>query len=305
MVRKALWSTLIALVGLSLFVMSVLAQDDSTQNSEAALPITVVPNLAAANVVQTVPVTLTLSIPGPNGPMTVEVPIFLALNIHIGISPNMTTSLEITPSVTTGEGAPPRVTLISPNETPEGNGEGNSNAGTPAVESTPTSTVEDNPEATATEAATATPTPEAPTATPLPNETAATTATAEVTLPTATPTAAASATPEVVAPACPDPRAVIVSPGVGQVVSGDVNVLGTATHERFDYYKIEDAPGADVSPDGDFAFLVNGNVPVTGGLLATFDSTILPNGPYTLKLTVVDTDGNFPPPCTVSVEVKN
>jgi hypothetical protein len=301
MVRKALWSTLIALVCLSFFVMSVLAQDESTPNGEAAPAITVVPNLAAANVVQTVPVTLTLSIPGPTGPMTIEVPIFLSLNIHIGISPNMTTSLAVTPSVATGEGVPPSVTLISPSGTPEGNG----NAGTPAGEITPTSTVENTPESlepTATEAPTATPTPAAPTATPLPAETSAT---AEVALPTATPTSAATATPEVVAPACPDPRAVIVSPGVGQVVSGNVNVLGTAIHERFDYYKIEDAPGADVSPDGDFAFLVNGKTPVTGGLLATFDSTILPNGPYTLKLTVVDTDGNFPPPCTVSVEVKN
>jgi len=306
MVRKALWSTLIALLGLSLFVMSVMAQDESTQNAGAAPPITVVPNLAAANMVQTVPVTLTLSIPGPTGPMTVEVPIFLSLNIHIGISPNMTTSLEVTPSVATGEGAPPSVTLLSPGETPEGNGEGNTNEGTLTGpgESTPQSTVENTPESlrpTPTKLPTETPTPEPSAATALP----AGTATRGVALPTATPTSAATATPEVIAAACPDPRAVIVAPGTGQVLSGKVNVLGTATHEHFGYYKIEDAPGENVSPDGDYAYLSGGDAPVTGGPLATFDSTILPNGPYTLKLTVVDTDGNFPPPCTVSVEVKN
>jgi len=220
------------------------------------------------------------------------------LNIRIGISSEMTTTLEVTPSVSTEEGSPPRVTIVSPG----------ANTGESTPESTPESV-----EATPTKAATATPTAEPPTATPQPTE-ASTEPTVEptteavateVALPSATPTPAATAVPEVVAPACSDPRAIIVSPGVGQVVSAEVNVLGTATHENFGYYKVEYAQGENVDPDGAYAYLGGGTKPVTGGLLTSFDSTTFDNGPYTLKLTVVDSVGNFPPPCTVSVVVNN
>jgi hypothetical protein len=88
-------------------------------------------------------------------------------------------------------------------------------------------------------------------------------------------------------------------------VSGNVNILGTATHENFQYYKIEYASGANVDPNAAYAYLGGANVQVTGGLLASFDSTILDNGAYTLKLMVVDRDGNFPPPCTVTVVIAN
>jgi hypothetical protein len=98
---------------------------------------------------------------------------------------------------------------------------------------------------------------------------------------------------------------VIVAPGVGQRVSGTVNILGTATHENFQYYKVEYAEGENVDPSSDFSYLADARVQITGGLLATFDSTNVANGPYTFKLTVVDTSGNFPPPCTVSVVVEN
>jgi hypothetical protein len=109
----------------------------------------------------------------------------------------------------------------------------------------------------------------------------------------------------VVAPLCPDPRSVITSPGVNQVVSGTAQILGTATHENFQYYKVEYAQGADIDPNNSFAYLADARVQVVGGLLAAFDSSNLSNGAYTIKLTVVDTSGNFPPPCTVSVVIEN
>ncbi len=125
--------------------------------------------------------------------------------------------------------------------------------------------------------------------------------------PTATPEVLPTPTPEpvVAAPSCPDNRAVISSPGVNQTLSGSVEVRGTAVHERFQYYKVEYAAGSGVDPNESFAYLVDSRVPVSEGVLATLDSTGLSNGAYTIKLTVVDNTGNFPPPCTVSVFVRN
>jgi hypothetical protein len=83
--------------------------------------------------------------------------------------------------------------------------------------------------------------------------------------------------------------------------------LGTATHENFLYYKVEYAPGEDVDAgaEGVFAYLGDARVQVTGGLLVSFNSANLDNGAYTLRLTVVDASGNFPPPCTVNIVVAN
>lgn len=117
--------------------------------------------------------------------------------------------------------------------------------------------------------------------------------------PTATPEAPAVAS----APACNDPRAFIASPGNGQSVSGVVNVTGTASHESFQFYKIEAAPGANAS--GGFVYQGGGSAPVQNGTLLTWDTNALGGGPWTLRLIVVDQTGNFPDPCTVSVTIGN
>jgi cytoskeletal protein RodZ len=135
------------------------------------------------------------------------------------------------------------------------------------------------------------PTPVPPTPTPAPVE------------PTATPTEEPTPEPVVVPPVCPDSRSVIVSPGVGQIVSGALSVTGTATHEAFGYYKLEFAPGANAG--GGFVFFAGGQNPVANGLLGNLDTTALGNGDYTILLTVVDATGNFPPPCSVSISIQN
>lgn len=142
--------------------------------------------------------------------------------------------------------------------------------------------------------------PEPPT--PTPTDTPA----AEPPTPTPTDTPEDTPTPEpplVVAPACPDPRAVISAPGVNAVVSGNVSVTGRAAHEIFEYYKLEYAPGADAA-DG-FFYFGGANSQVEGGLLGAFSSSAVANGVYTIRLTVVDQTGNFPPPCQVTVVVQN
>lgn len=118
---------------------------------------------------------------------------------------------------------------------------------------------------------------------------------------TATPTPPPA--PIVVAPNCPDEHATLVRPGQNEVVSGQVNVIGTATLGDFQYYKIEAAPGTDASGGGQY--VGGAHAPVTAGLLATVDTTGLANGVWTLRLVVVDQTGNYIPPCQVTVTVQN
>ncbi len=139
--------------------------------------------------------------------------------------------------------------------------------------------------------------PAVPTATATP-----TTVPTEV--PTATPTEEAPpAAPVVIAPACPDQRSVLTAPGVNQLLSGVVPINGSATHEAFQYYKLEYAFGGDAT-DG-FVYFDGANSPIAGGTLGSFNSTSLPNGAYTLQLTVVDLSANYPPPCRVTVTIQN
>ncbi|RIK32759.1 MAG: hypothetical protein DCC55_36280 [Chloroflexi bacterium] len=163
---------------------------------------------------------------------------------------------------------------------------------TPAIIPTPTNTP-----LPATETPTVTPT------SPPDLATSAAEATPEFEQPLEAPQPTDTPAPEPVvqAASCPDPRAVIAAPGNGQVVSGIVSVAGTASHEQFQYYKIEYASAGSES----FNYLNGGNSPVINGVLITFDSTVLGNGGWTLRLIVVDNTGNFPPPCQVTVQIQN
>ena len=145
-----------------------------------------------------------------------------------------------------------------------------------------------------------TPTLAPPTPTPAPPTPVPPTPVPEVLVPTDTPTPEA---PVVVAPSCPDPRAVITNPGVDQVLSGVSGVSGTATHEAFQYYKLEYAPGANAA--GGYVYFDGGNVQISGGLLGNLNTASLANGAYTIRLTVVDQSGNFPEPCDVNVVIQN
>ncbi len=179
-----------------------------------------------------------------------------------------------------------------------------------------------NPIVVISPTATSTPTPIPPTDTPTPTPippTATDTPTPAVPTPTDTPVPPPTPTPVpvveeptapppppepvVVAPVCPDPRAVITSPGVNQVVSGNVPILGRAVHEQFNFYKLEFAPGADAQ--NGYVYFDGGQSPVENGQLGTFASSAVANGTYTVQLTVVDQTGNYPPPCRVTIVVQN
>lgn len=149
-----------------------------------------------------------------------------------------------------------------------------------AIEPTPTNTVAP------------TPTQVPPTNTPLPPPTDT---------PTPEPPPAAAAV--VAAPACADARSSISAPGVNQVLSGQVAVTGRAFHESFQYYKLEYAPGANAG-DG-YTYFDGANSGVDGGTLGVLNTSSLPNGVYTLRLTVVDMTANYPTPCDVTITIQN
>jgi hypothetical protein len=120
--------------------------------------------------------------------------------------------------------------------------------------------------------------------------------------PTDTPDALGTETPVVRPPACPNPNVRITSPGMNQVVQGNIPVRGTAGGANFQYYKIEVGQGPNPK-----SWTVVGQLhetPVSGGVLETFNSSAYPAGTYTLQLVVVDQTGNYPEPCRVTVTVQ-
>ena len=45
--------------------------------------------------------------------------------------------------------------------------------------------------------------------------------------------------------------------------------------------------------------------PIVNNVLASFDTRALGNGDWTLRLIVVDSTGNYPVPCQVTISVQN
>lgn len=100
---------------------------------------------------------------------------------------------------------------------------------------------------------------------------------------------------------CPDPRAVLIAPENGSVLQGFVPIFGTAINEEFWYYKLEFA--SELSSE--FKFIFREDFPVPNGRLAYWNTTLVPNGVYKLRLVVVEPTGNFPEPCEVTIQIKN
>ena len=112
-----------------------------------------------------------------------------------------------------------------------------------------------------------------------------------------------TATPPHPSAPCPDPNTRITSPGMNATVSGWTAISGTANHAQFQFYKVEYGIGEDPS-----AWHTIGDVQrsaVAGGQLTGIDTRGLPNGTAWFRLTVVDETGNFPPPCSVRLVIRN
>lgn len=129
----------------------------------------------------------------------------------------------------------------------------------------------------------------------------------EPTLGPGQPTPESTAAPEVVdaslpLPDCPEPQARLTAPRVGQAIRDQGAVMGTAKIDGFDYYKFEYRRAADATDT--WHWIASFYTPVEDGFLGAWDVSGLPADRYILRLTVVNTEGNYPfPPCEVTVQV--
>lgn len=104
-------------------------------------------------------------------------------------------------------------------------------------------------------------------------------------------------------PDCPHPQARLTAPLMDQVVREQVQAEGTASIENFDYYKFE-IRREDGDVEDEWHWIGSFETPVEDGVLGTLRVSDLPEGVYTLRLTVVNREGNYPfPPCDVRVHI--
>jgi hypothetical protein len=88
------------------------------------------------------------------------------------------------------------------------------------------------------------------------------------------------------------PEAVITSPRDRAVVRDKVSIKGTATHPEF--WKYEVAYGSEPNPGDQWTLIgVVHEDQVVDNVLETWDTNLLPDGNYSLRLRVVRRDGNY------------
>ncbi len=95
------------------------------------------------------------------------------------------------------------------------------------------------------------------------------------------------------APQAQEQRPVIAQPERDAAVRGVVQIVGSATHPQFQRYELYYAP-LPVPSDQAWIFIGDAHFqPQPLGLLGTWSTGSLPDGPYTLRVRVVKVDGNY------------
>jgi hypothetical protein len=101
------------------------------------------------------------------------------------------------------------------------------------------------------------------------------------------------------------PAGQITSPRDRAAVRGQVPIEGSAAHGQFQKYEIhygpEPNPGDQWTPVGGSPFAV----PVIQGRLGLWDTTLIPDGLYSLRLRVVRVDGNYDDYFVRGIQVSN
>jgi hypothetical protein len=97
--------------------------------------------------------------------------------------------------------------------------------------------------------------------------------------------------------------AIISSPTSNSVVQGAVQITGSADYPSFQFYILEVAP-EPVTDQWQIIGIIH-EQPVIDGVLETWDTTLLPDGSYTIRLRVVRLDGNYSEAFSQQVVVAN
>ena len=104
---------------------------------------------------------------------------------------------------------------------------------------------------------------------------------------------AGSALAVLAAPAAQEPRPIIAQPAQNAPARGVVQIVGSATHPQFQRYELYYTPWPPAS-DQSWIFIGDAHFnPVQLGLLGTWDSRSVTDGPYGLRVRVVKQDGNY------------
>jgi hypothetical protein len=100
---------------------------------------------------------------------------------------------------------------------------------------------------------------------------------------------------------CVPDQIMITSPEPGDVISGTVNITGTATVPNFGFYKYEVA----LLGSQNWATISAAREPKVNTALGPWNTTSLTNGEYFLRLVVTDNVGMALEPCVIAVRVAN
>ncbi|NIM94326.1 MAG: hypothetical protein GTO18_11550 [Anaerolineales bacterium] len=104
---------------------------------------------------------------------------------------------------------------------------------------------------------------------------------------------------------CQNLNATLTSPKDGDAVNGVVDVMGAANIPAFAFYKIEIK---SLSPDAVWRAISAGTEPVcetcaNQEILGKWDTSLTTPGEYAFRLVVMDSAGNAPLPCVISLRV--
>jgi hypothetical protein len=98
--------------------------------------------------------------------------------------------------------------------------------------------------------------------------------------------------------------AVINNPASNAVVQGQVQIIGSSDHPSFQFYVIEFSPEPVTGNQWQIIGATH-NTPVISGVLETWNTTLIPDGSYTLRLRTVRLDGNYTEAFSQQVVVAN
>lgn len=97
--------------------------------------------------------------------------------------------------------------------------------------------------------------------------------------------------------------AVITSPTEGQLLQGNVTITGSASHHNFDRYEL--AYGPEPNPNDSWQGFGGNNQQVTDGQLGIWNTRVVADGTYTIRLRVIRKDSNYDEAFVRSVKISN
>jgi hypothetical protein len=95
----------------------------------------------------------------------------------------------------------------------------------------------------------------------------------------------------------------ITSPTEGQALSGLVTISGSANHPEFARYEL--AYGPDPNPNDAWQPFAEGNQVVDNGTLGTWNTSVIADGQYALRLRVIRADSNYSEGFVRGLQVSN